>query len=288
MSNNNDAKDGENGHTNSSGIKKPELKIGNEFLKILSDNAFNGEDGGDVTDHIAKVLEITEWIKIPNMNKNELRLHVFSKSLSEDAEEWWNHEIKGTDTTWNELGDKFFHKYYPLSHTCNSKIPNDLDNETNYFEFLYWLASKFENYWEIDKNTKSGLWEFYVKGRTEGTIRDLDEYNEPCEENSKKTCSDSFFKPYLDVQDRKDIYEIIDREYSPIPIPAPRDISNPDELCKTEEFIVIKYSMGSSEEFVTVSPSKFSTVERTPGSMSCVYHELFNKKDCGWTITRTK
>ncbi|GJX35137.1 hypothetical protein Tco_0246694 [Tanacetum coccineum] len=59
-------------------------------------------------------------------------------------------------------------------------------------------------------------------------------------------------------------------EYSLIPIPAPRDISNPDELCKTEEFIVIKYSMGSSEEFVTVSPSKVSTVERTPGSMSCV------------------
>ncbi|GJT49122.1 hypothetical protein Tco_0975279 [Tanacetum coccineum] len=52
-----------------------------------------------------------------------------------------------------------------------------------------------------------------------------------------------------------------------IPIPAPRDISNPDELCKTEEFIVIKYSMGSSEEFATVSPSKVSTVERTPGSM---------------------
>ncbi|GJT06425.1 hypothetical protein Tco_0840887 [Tanacetum coccineum] len=86
MSNNNDAKNGENGDTNSLGIMKPELKIGNEFLKILSDNAFNGEDGGDVTDHIAKVLEITEWIQIPNMNKNELRLHVFSKSLSRDAE----------------------------------------------------------------------------------------------------------------------------------------------------------------------------------------------------------
>ncbi|GKB17276.1 hypothetical protein Tco_0851199, partial [Tanacetum coccineum] len=138
----------------------PELKIGDEFLKILSDNTFYGMDGGDVTDHIAKVLKITEWIKIPNVNKNELRLHVFSKSLSEDAEEWWNHEINGTDTTWNEL----------------------------------------------------------------------------------------------------------DWEYSLIPIPAPRDISNPDELCKTEEFIVIKYSMGSSEEFVTVSPSKVSTVERTPGS----------------------
>ncbi|GJT08394.1 hypothetical protein Tco_0842856 [Tanacetum coccineum] len=199
MSNNNDVKDGENGHTNSSSTKMTELKIGDEFLKILSDNAFNGMDGGDITDHIAKVLKITKWFKIPNMNKNKLRLHVLSKSPSEDVEEWWNLEINGTDTTWNELGDKFFHKYYPLSHTCNSKIPNDLDNGTDYFEFIYWLASKFENYWEIDKNTKSGLWEFYLKGRTDGIIKDLDEYNEPYEENSKKTCSDSFFKPYLDA-----------------------------------------------------------------------------------------
>ncbi|GKF52502.1 hypothetical protein Tco_0159412, partial [Tanacetum coccineum] len=52
------------------------------------DNAFNGMDGGDFIDHIAKVLEITEWIKMPNVEKSELRLHVFSKSLSGDAEKW--------------------------------------------------------------------------------------------------------------------------------------------------------------------------------------------------------
>ncbi|GJR44777.1 putative ribonuclease H-like domain-containing protein [Tanacetum coccineum] len=73
-------------HNKSRMITTSELKINDEFLKILQDNAFNGMDGGDVTDHIAKVLEITEWIKIPNVEKNELRLHVFSKSLSRDAE----------------------------------------------------------------------------------------------------------------------------------------------------------------------------------------------------------
>nr|GEY75965.1 hypothetical protein [Tanacetum cinerariifolium] len=282
-----DAKEGERGHTNSPTIKKPELKIGDEFLIILGDNAFNGKDGGDVTDHIAKVLEITQWIKIPNVDKNELRLHVFSKSLSGDAEKWWNNEIDGTTISWNELGNKFLHKYYHLSHTYNSKALDDLDNGTDYFEFLYWLASKFDNYWEIDKNTKSGLWEFYVNKRTKGTIGDLDKYNEPCKENSKNTCSDLFFKPYLDAQDEKDIHEVLDRDYSSIPIPAHRDISNPNELCKTEEFTVVRYSIGSCEEFITVSPTKISTVEKTPGSMSCIYYELFNKKNRGWNITRT-
>ncbi|GKC13155.1 hypothetical protein Tco_1009937 [Tanacetum coccineum] len=230
--------DNDRDQTTSSMITKPEIKIGDEFLKILHDNSFNGTDRSDVTDHIAKVLEITKWIKIPNVDKDELRLHVFSKSLSRDAEK------------------------------C--KIPDDLDHRMDYFEFLYWLASKHDNYWELYKNVKSRLWEFYVNGQTKGTIDDLVNYNEPCEESSKKTCSDLFFKPYLDVQDVKDIYEIIDRDYSPIPIPAHHDISNPDKLCQTEEFTVVRYSIGSCEEFITVDPSKISIVEKTPGSMSCI------------------
>ncbi|GJX04029.1 hypothetical protein Tco_0189945 [Tanacetum coccineum] len=133
--------------------------------RTAGDNTFNDTDGEDVIDHIAKVLEITEWIKMPNMEKNELRLHVFSKSLSGDAKTW---------------------------------------------------------------------------------------------------------------------------EYSLIPILARRDIDNPDELGKTKEFTVIRHLIGNDEEFITVGPSKINTIERTPGSMSCIYHELFNRKDRGWEVTRTR
>ncbi|GJU36222.1 hypothetical protein Tco_1184576 [Tanacetum coccineum] len=84
--------------------KNTKFKIGDEFLKILNDNAFNRIDGGDVIDHNSKVLEILEWIKIPNVNENQLRLHVFPISLSGHAKEWWDNEIKDTTTTWNELG----------------------------------------------------------------------------------------------------------------------------------------------------------------------------------------
>ncbi|GJZ06594.1 hypothetical protein Tco_0540387 [Tanacetum coccineum] len=59
-------------HTSLSMIAKPELKIGDEFLKILRDNSFNEMDKSDITNHIAKVLESTEWIKIPNVEMDEL------------------------------------------------------------------------------------------------------------------------------------------------------------------------------------------------------------------------
>ncbi|GJZ24854.1 hypothetical protein Tco_0562313 [Tanacetum coccineum] len=157
MSGTDNTRDGKFRNTNSPINKIHELKIGDEFLKILRDNAFNGMDGGDVIDHIARVVEITEWIKIPDINKNRLRVHVFSNSLSNDAKKWWNDEIGGTTISWDELKEQFFHKYYPLSKTCNSKTPDDLENGTDYFEFLYWLASKFDNHWEIDKTTRCGL-----------------------------------------------------------------------------------------------------------------------------------
>ncbi|GJY75604.1 hypothetical protein Tco_0699041 [Tanacetum coccineum] len=230
--------DDDRDQTNSSMITKSEIKNGDEFLKISLNNSFKGTDGSDVTDHIVKVLKITKWIKIPNVDKDELRLHVFSESLRGDAKKWWNDE--GTTTTWKEL--------------------------TDYFESLYWLASKFNNYWELDKNVKSGLWEFYVNGRTKGPIDDLINYNEPCDESNKKTCSDLFFKPYLDAQNVIDIYKIIDRDYSPIPIFAHHNISNPNELCQTEEFTVVRYSAGSSEEYITVGPSKIITVKKTLAS----------------------
>ncbi|GJX93209.1 hypothetical protein Tco_0347795 [Tanacetum coccineum] len=68
--------DDDRDQTNSSMITKSEIKIGDEFLKILLDTLSS---------------------KIPNVDKDELRLHVFSESLSGDAKKWWNDE--GTKLT---------------------------------------------------------------------------------------------------------------------------------------------------------------------------------------------
>ncbi|GJW80411.1 hypothetical protein Tco_0144386 [Tanacetum coccineum] len=55
-------------HTNSPIIINSKLEIGDEFLKILQDNAFNGMDGGDVTDHIAKDMYMYEaFIDTPSI-----------------------------------------------------------------------------------------------------------------------------------------------------------------------------------------------------------------------------
>nr|GEV23658.1 hypothetical protein [Tanacetum cinerariifolium] len=89
--------DDDGNQTNLSMLTKPEIKISDEFLKFLHDYSFNGMDESDINKHIRKVLEITKWIKIPNVDMDELRLYVFSKSLSGDAKKWWDNE--GATTT---------------------------------------------------------------------------------------------------------------------------------------------------------------------------------------------
>ncbi|GJZ62113.1 hypothetical protein Tco_0618250 [Tanacetum coccineum] len=44
----------------------------------------------------------------------------------------------------------------------------------------------------------------------------------------------------------------------------------------------MRHSIGDDEEFVTIGLRKINIVERTPGSMSCIYHELLNRKYRGW------
>ncbi|GKD13042.1 hypothetical protein Tco_1197449, partial [Tanacetum coccineum] len=69
--------------------KNAKFKLGDEFLKILRDNAFNGTNGDDVVNHTAKILGILELIKIPNDVLNQLRLNVFPLSLTKVARKWW-------------------------------------------------------------------------------------------------------------------------------------------------------------------------------------------------------
>ncbi|GJX47665.1 hypothetical protein Tco_0272855 [Tanacetum coccineum] len=107
------------------------FKIGDEFLKILRDNNFNGIEKNDILDHMAKVLEISEWIKIL---KN----------------------LFGSVTTWEDLVEKFVQKFYHLSYN-NEEMEVDEDNnpddvaeifkiEGNLFDFETPLCKAFNEF----------------------------------------------------------------------------------------------------------------------------------------------
>ncbi|GJZ29696.1 hypothetical protein Tco_0574343 [Tanacetum coccineum] len=75
------------------------IKLNDEFLMELRSNAYCGTDDEDVVDHIAKLLEILDLIKTPNVDTYRLRMKVFPLSLAGDARQWWINEGDGKITT---------------------------------------------------------------------------------------------------------------------------------------------------------------------------------------------
>ncbi|GJS53104.1 hypothetical protein Tco_0626466 [Tanacetum coccineum] len=113
------------------------IKLSEEFLKELRSNAYYGMFDKDVADHIAEVLEILDLIKIPNVDIYRLCMKVFPLSLADDARRWWIDEGDGKITTWEELVEKFFCKFYPLSRDGKDEMLDEGDNSgVDLLEFI--------------------------------------------------------------------------------------------------------------------------------------------------------
>ncbi|GJR87921.1 hypothetical protein Tco_0390055 [Tanacetum coccineum] len=86
------------------------FELNMELLTELRNIAYSGRVEEDVVDHIAKILEILDLIKIANVDPFQLRMKVFPLSLAGDARKWWMNEGDGKINTWEELGKKFLFK----------------------------------------------------------------------------------------------------------------------------------------------------------------------------------
>ncbi|GKA14379.1 hypothetical protein Tco_0694025 [Tanacetum coccineum] len=102
--------------------------LNKEFLTELQNNAYHGIHHEDVIDHIAMVLEMLDLINIPAMDSHQLRMKVFPLSLADDAQQWWINEGEGKITTWEELVENFFCKFYPESHDGEDEMLDEGDN----------------------------------------------------------------------------------------------------------------------------------------------------------------
>nr|GEU84544.1 hypothetical protein [Tanacetum cinerariifolium] len=91
----------------------------------------------DVVDHIAKVLKMLDLINLLGMDSHQLRMKVFPLSLADDARQWWIDDGEGKITTWEELVEKFFCKFYPKSYDGEEEMLDEGNNwEIDPLEFI--------------------------------------------------------------------------------------------------------------------------------------------------------
>ncbi|GKA10337.1 hypothetical protein Tco_0689770 [Tanacetum coccineum] len=108
--------------------------------------------------------------------------------------------------------------------------------------------------------------------------------------------NDSFPKPYLNINNEKDYDEnngdadkSSDMDLSDAPQYENINNEQPNEgICRVDKFDVIKYTIGGNEEFLAICTRECDSWARTVNRVSSIYHDIFYKKDEGWTVHRTK
>ncbi|GKB25635.1 retrovirus-related pol polyprotein from transposon TNT 1-94 [Tanacetum coccineum] len=131
------------------------IELSKEILTELTSNAYNGTIDEDVVDHIAKVLKILDLINIPGVDSHQLRIKVFPLSLADDAREWWINEEEGKITTWEELVERFFYKFYRESYDREEEMLDEGYNWGIYpLEFISRVNSSFDKHMKVDGRTK--------------------------------------------------------------------------------------------------------------------------------------
>nr|GEW77387.1 hypothetical protein [Tanacetum cinerariifolium] len=148
------------GITNITVNGKNAYELKGRFLEDLHNNAFSGTYGEDAIKHIEFFLKIFDLINFPNVNHDRLRVAIFPISLVGKARSWFN-EISGSTTTWVDLTEIVFGKYYPpsRSNVVETKVKKDPTNDM----FEEWLALKFANHMTMDLFTKNVLRDFWKK-----------------------------------------------------------------------------------------------------------------------------
>nr|GEU29729.1 hypothetical protein [Tanacetum cinerariifolium] len=112
------------------------IKLNKEFLIKLKNNAYHGMFEEDVVDHVVK---------------------------TNDARQWWIKEGDGKITTWEELVEKFFCKFYLESHDGEDEMLEEGDNwGIDPLEFISRVNSSFENHMRVDGRTKKVLFHSWM------------------------------------------------------------------------------------------------------------------------------
>ncbi|GJV61133.1 hypothetical protein Tco_1467233 [Tanacetum coccineum] len=176
------------------------IELSKEFLVELRKNIYHGTYNEHVVDHIAKVLKMIDLIYVPSVDSHQLRMKVLPLLLADDDKEWLISEGGGRITTWEELVETFFCRFYPESYDGEDEMLDEGDNwGIDLIEFLSNVNTSFKNHNKVDGRTKKVLFHAWMNGNW--NKRRIDDSIL----RSNNTTTDSFFKPYLITHGKSDI-----------------------------------------------------------------------------------
>ncbi|KAJ9544812.1 hypothetical protein OSB04_024519 [Centaurea solstitialis] len=112
--------------TSRSAIKKTEgkmVEINKGLIKMINTISFDEEPSGNPYQHLEAFEDICDLF---NTREDEVKLRVFSFTLTYKAKDWFKKLPPGSITTWDDLKSAFSSRYFPISRV--NKIKAEIRN----------------------------------------------------------------------------------------------------------------------------------------------------------------
>ncbi|GJW32757.1 hypothetical protein Tco_0052789 [Tanacetum coccineum] len=229
------------------------IELNNEVLVEFQKNKYHGTYTEDVVEYIAKALKMVNLVYVPGADSHQLRMKVFPLLLADDAKDWWINEGEGKITTWEELVEKFFCKFYPKSYDGEDEMLDEGEKwGIDPLEFLSNVNTTFKNNKKVDGGTQKVIFYSWINGNwnkryVDNSISSNNNGKESKYENPSNTTADSFFEAY---NVRNIVKENEQRQ-------TKRKENNYNKLrnkkrCKAKKFEAIQYSLGPNEEYIAI------------------------------------
>ena len=77
---------------------------------------FSGHYNENPCQHMHEFEEMCSCLSISDMTQETLKWKLFSFSLTRKAKQWYTHIVESTNGDWDELKDKFYLAFFPISH----------------------------------------------------------------------------------------------------------------------------------------------------------------------------
>ena len=99
---------------------KPNLSSSGELhpglIAMVQAQPFSGCDNENPCYHMHQFEEMCSCLSISGMTLETLKWKLFSFSLIEKAKQWYTLAIESMNGDWDELKDKFYLAFFPMSH----------------------------------------------------------------------------------------------------------------------------------------------------------------------------
>jgi hypothetical protein len=82
---------------------------------MVRDRAFSGLDYENPYHHLREFEQLCACLTISGMSQETLHWKLFPFSLHERARQWYDHNIGKVNGDWEELRNKFYLAFFPIS-----------------------------------------------------------------------------------------------------------------------------------------------------------------------------